>query len=96
MQPTGNHSDEKLSGWEAEGKPKQEGEVGKGTSFAAGEKSRTKFLAESKCKGNLRSFMQQTLGGDKDLRSQWLKSIQKLPAGLKDLETIYLGLIRNG
>lgn len=40
--------------------------------------------------------MQQTLGGDKDLRSQWLKCIQKLPAGIKDLETIYLGLIRNG
>lgn len=57
-------------------------------------------LAESeRCKGILRPFVKQTLGGDKDLHSRMLKNIQKhvgLAASLTNLDTFYLSLINNG
>lgn len=79
VQPTDNHSHKPdglgssrvevvTNSWE--------GEADKGTSFVAGEKCLYNYisgltpLAESeRCKGILRPLWEQTLGGDKDLRS---------------------------
>lgn len=97
MQPSGNHSDkpEGLQSLRVEVVRNSWGrEADKGSTFAAGEKCLNNSipgltpLADSKrYKGILRPFMEQTLGGDKDLHSRRLKTIQKHVALQQVLQT---------
>lgn len=88
MQPTGNHSDkpEGLGSSRVEVVTNScEEEADKGTSFAAREKCFYNYI--SGWEWGLRPFVEQTLGGDKDLHSHRFKNIQKHVALLQVLQT---------
>lgn len=94
MQPTGNHSDKPEGLGSSRVRNSWGGEADTGASFAAGEKCLYNYisgltpLAENeRCKGILRPFVEQTLGGDKGLHSRRLKNIQKYVALLQVLQT---------